>query len=124
MQTWAGQSFGYYSSGQLEGMEQISQSSCSNESNTCSITIPAPGVALVFLTSKAQSKASPTINTFQPQGTQDAKAVKDSNGSRGSGSRIGATSEGSVPNGGWRNGVDWGTSILMSFAGFVLILLI
>jgi hypothetical protein len=91
--TWAGQTFGYYSEGQLTGKETILQAPC--VAGSCSLNVPAPGVALVFLTTEAAAEeASVTSTAFYPVGTNNPQIVLGSNGGRGS--RGGATSKGSA----------------------------
>ncbi|KAJ3829651.1 glycoside hydrolase family 79 protein [Lentinula raphanica] len=118
--TWAGQTFGaqFASDGRLTGTEDIQTVSCSSDS--CSITVTAPGFALVFLTDDALSGSGATgatttfpttaytksINTV----TVDASVLATSNGNRGNG-MMGSTSKGSVNSGkrarvGYGHGVD------------------
>ena len=49
--TWANQTFGQYfeSDGRLTGDYHIETVTCTNN-NTCTVTVPAPGIALVFIT--------------------------------------------------------------------------
>lgn len=91
--TWAGQTFGYYSEGKLTGKETILQAPCTGGS--CSLSVPAPGVALVFMTSEAAiEEADVTSTAFYPVGTNNPLIVLNSNGGRGN--RGGATSKGSA----------------------------
>ncbi|KAE8224259.1 hypothetical protein CF319_g2837 [Tilletia indica] len=103
--TWAGQTFGYYSNGVLTGQETIQQVECDtgngDNNNTCTVTVPSPGAAIVFLTDRAQaaaSVASRSMSAFDPQGTADPAVVIDSNGSRGR--KGGATSRDSAKSAG------------------------
>ncbi|KAK0523830.1 hypothetical protein OC842_006013 [Tilletia horrida] len=102
---WANQTFDYYSNGVLKGNENIETIRCNggggNDTNngdqTCIVTVPAPGAAIVFLTPQAQATAavsSRTSDAFSPQGTADPAVVLDSNGSRGR--KGGATSRDSA----------------------------
>ncbi|KAJ3981054.1 glycoside hydrolase family 79 protein [Lentinula detonsa] len=116
--TWAGQTFGaqFASDGRLTGFEDIQTITCIS---SCSITVPAPGFALVFLTDNALSESGATgatttfpttaytksINTV----TVDASVLATSNGNRGGGN-MGSTSKGSAANGGIKVGVEYGCS--------------
>ncbi|KAL9935098.1 hypothetical protein V8E36_006174 [Tilletia maclaganii] len=98
---WANQTFEYYSNGVLKGQEAVQTVQCDDGGNgggpTCTVTVPAPGAAIVFLTPRAQNTAavsSKTIAAFAPQGTADPAVVLDSNGSRGR--KGGATSRDSA----------------------------
>ncbi|KAJ3782529.1 glycoside hydrolase family 79 protein [Lentinula aff. detonsa] len=117
--TWAGQTFGaqFASDGRLTGFEDIQTITCTS---SCSITVPAPGFALVFLTDNALSESGATgatttfpttaytksINTV----TVDASVLATSNGNRGGGN-MGSTSKGSAANGGIKVGVEFGCSV-------------
>ncbi|PWN47256.1 hypothetical protein IE53DRAFT_371609 [Violaceomyces palustris] len=92
--SWAGQSFGYYSDGILQGEESIEESNdC--QRGSCRVRIKAPGVVLAFLSELADSKASVGgAPKFESNGTSDASVVLSSNGSRGN--KGGATSKGSI----------------------------
>lgn len=91
--TWAGQTFGYYSEGKLTGTENIQQAACNN--GACTISVPAPGVALVFMSSTIQQAEEPSGTVvYQPVGTKNPQIVLSSNGGRGE--RGGATSKGST----------------------------
>ncbi|KAJ7457799.1 glycoside hydrolase family 79 protein [Mycena latifolia] len=61
--TWAGQTFGanFESDGRPMGEEDIKTVNCDTTAQTCTIDVPAPGFALVFLTD-----ASQTENAGQP----------------------------------------------------------
>ena len=110
--TWAGQTLGanFRSDGRLRGEETVVNVPCDTATNTCSIRVPAPGFALVFLSDKAFEDSTPpggtitfattartrTVNTA----TIDPKALETSNGHRGK-DRVNmqSTSKGSSPNG-------------------------
>lgn len=91
-QTWANQTFGYWSNGILQGTEEVRVAPCNNGS--CPISIPAPGAALVFLTPDVTVKANVPAATFPLYGTDNPTIVLNSNGNRGD--RVGATSKGSA----------------------------
>ncbi|MCO5583362.1 hypothetical protein L7F22_037272 [Adiantum nelumboides] len=90
--TWAGQSFGWWSEGILQGKEQVLQAPCNN--GNCTLSVPAPGVALAFINQASQPEATVTSTAFHPIGTQNPQIVLNSNGERGR--RGGATSRGSA----------------------------
>lgn len=90
--TWAGQTFGWWSEGILEGTEQVLQAPCAN--GQCTLSVPAPGVALAFINQASQPEATISSTAFHPVGTQNPQIVLDSNGERGR--RGGATSRGSA----------------------------
>ncbi|KAK0230497.1 glycoside hydrolase family 79 protein [Armillaria fumosa] len=103
---WAGQTFGniFESDGRLMGQEDIKTVNCDQNANTCPITVPAPGFALVFLNDEAFTEtdgASPmtfattavtkTINTA----TVGQAVLSTSNGHSGMKDVLGSTSKGS-----------------------------
>lgn len=90
--TWAGQTFGYYSDGMLTGNETILQAPCN--AGNCSLSVPAPGVALVFLSDTLENEETHTATAFYPVGTNNPQIVLESNGDRGR--RGGATSRNSA----------------------------
>ncbi|KAH7925637.1 glycoside hydrolase family 79 protein [Leucogyrophana mollusca] len=66
--SWAGQTFGanFGSDGRLQGDLSVDTISCDQSTSTCSVTVPAPGVALVFLTSAAFSESNPSSTETFP----------------------------------------------------------
>ncbi|CAK5270156.1 unnamed protein product [Mycena citricolor] len=56
--TWAGQTFGgiFASDGRPVGTEDIQTVNCDTNAQTCSVKVPAPGFALVFLSDSAQTQ--------------------------------------------------------------------
>lgn len=90
--TWAGQTFGWWSEGILKGEERILQAACQN--GNCTLSVPAPGVALAFINDGSRPEATVTSSAFHPIGTQNPQVVLGSNGERGR--RGGATSRGSA----------------------------
>ncbi|EMD34946.1 glycoside hydrolase family 79 protein [Gelatoporia subvermispora B] len=65
--TWAGQTLGnrFAADGRLSGDEEIQTITCDQTQNTCQVTVPAPGVAVVFLTDEAFAESEPsTTQTF------------------------------------------------------------
>lgn len=110
--TWAGQTLGmnFKSDGRLRGKESIVNVPCDAGTNTCTITVPAPGFALVFLNDKAFEESTPPGNTVTfattartktvNTATIDPKALETSNGHRGKDRvKMQSTSKGSSPNG-------------------------
>ena len=110
--TWAGQTLGanFKSDGRLQGEEHIVNVPCDTGTNTCTVTVPAPGFALVFLNDKAYEDSTPSGNTLTfattartrtiNTATIDPKALATSNGHSGK-DRVDmtSTSKGSSPNG-------------------------
>jgi hypothetical protein len=106
----------FQSDGRLMGQESIQTVACDQTANTCSIKVPAPGFALVFLTDAALSNSSPgnpvtfpttaytkTVNTLKV----DPSVLATSNGhSAKSRPELGSTSKGSS-NGAGGVRVDW-----------------
>ncbi|KDR78254.1 hypothetical protein GALMADRAFT_266767 [Galerina marginata CBS 339.88] len=113
--TWAGQTFGanFESDGRFTGTESVQSVSCSGSpTTTCTIRVPAPGAALVFLSpssgTQADTAGAPSktfATTFRTRthntATVDPAVLATSNGHSGMDAVRGSTSEGSVPS---RNG--------------------
>ena len=110
--TWAGQTLGtnFKSDGRLRGEETVLNVPCDTTTNTCTVTVPAPGFALVFLNDKAFEDSTPSGNTITfattartktvNTATIDPKALETSNGHRGKDRvKMQSTSKGSSPNG-------------------------
>lgn len=110
--TWAGQSLGanFQSDGRLQGELNVVNVPCDTTTNTCTVTVPAPGFALVFLNDQAYTDSTPsgetitfattaitkTLNTA----TIDPKVLETSNGHSGKDRvNLGSTSQGSSPSG-------------------------
>ncbi|PPQ83810.1 hypothetical protein CVT25_001025 [Psilocybe cyanescens] len=102
--TWAGQTFGvnFASDGRLMGAENIQSATCPG--GTCTIKVPAPGVALVFMSPGAMTDGkgakSETFSTTYLTRTRntvsvDPSVLATSNGHTGMDKIIGSTSEGS-----------------------------
>jgi hypothetical protein len=62
--TWGGQTFGgpFASDGRLQGQEFVYELACDTANNVCPVTVPAPGVALVFLSDQAKKESTPTAS--------------------------------------------------------------
>ncbi|KAI0643303.1 hypothetical protein C8Q79DRAFT_915544 [Trametes meyenii] len=106
--TWAGQTLGgrFQVDGRLKGTESVQTVQCDQSANSCQIRVPAPGVALVFVSDSAQAQAdaqegastyattvvTKTANTV----TVDPAVVATSNGNSGKnrGGKLGGTSQG------------------------------
>jgi hypothetical protein len=104
--TWAGQTFGndFEADGRLSGTLNVTTISCDTSANTCSVPVPAPGFALVFLTSGALSAVSPASTVTYATSTQtrtvntiyiDPAVLATSYGHSGMEEVRGATSPGS-----------------------------
>ncbi|KIY48442.1 hypothetical protein FISHEDRAFT_73638 [Fistulina hepatica ATCC 64428] len=115
--TWAGQTFGgnFGSDGRLQGNEDVRTVNCGD--GACSISVPAPAVAVVFLTQDAQSEAdeapartfSTTAHTkMHNTATVDMAVLATSNGHTGMENAHGSTSRGS--SNGARRAVSTGAS--------------
>ena len=59
--TWANQTLGRWqqSDGRLQGSESILTVNCDQGSNTCTVKVPAPGFALVFMSDDALQQSAP-----------------------------------------------------------------
>ncbi|KAH9177916.1 hypothetical protein EDB89DRAFT_1292020 [Lactarius sanguifluus] len=104
--TWAGQTFGnnFGSDGRLVGDLNVTTVQCDTAANTCSVPVPAPGFALVFLTSDSLSAVSPASTITYPTTAQtrtlntvfiDPSMLATSYGHSGMEDVRGATSPGS-----------------------------
>ncbi|KAJ7671748.1 hypothetical protein B0H17DRAFT_989262 [Mycena rosella] len=102
--TWAGQTFGdnFASDGRPMGDEDIQTVTCDTTAQTCTIDVPAPGFALVFLTDAAltENAGAPSITfatTAQTKtrntATVDAAVLATSNGYRMSEHELAGTSK-------------------------------
>ena len=109
--TWAGQSLGgnFKSDGRFQGEENVVTVPCNAANNTCTVRVPAPGFALVFLSDKAYTDSVPSgdVETFATTAytrtintaTIDPKVLATSNGHSGKDRvKMGSTSKGSSPN--------------------------
>ncbi|KAJ7123527.1 hypothetical protein C8R44DRAFT_783972 [Mycena epipterygia] len=107
--TWAGQTFGgnFESDGRLQGTEDIQTVQCDTTAQTCSVKVPAPGFALVFLQDEAQGAPSQTFSTTALTKTANtatiaASVLATSNGHGGAddplkvNNQLGSTSKGST----------------------------
>ncbi|KAG8944488.1 hypothetical protein FRC00_010559, partial [Tulasnella sp. 408] len=94
--TWAGQTFGsqFMSDGRLQGDLEIIEIQCNTADGTCSVPVPGPSVALVFLTDSAVEYSgaditqaetfATTVTTGNSLPTMDQAALMSSNGRNGS----------------------------------------
>ncbi|KAH9942088.1 glycoside hydrolase family 79 protein [Amylocystis lapponica] len=105
--TWAGQTFGtrFTNDGTLSGTEQITTVACDQTAQTCQVSVPAPGLALVFLSSGAMDSAGTATQTFPTttatnaaaSATVNASALATSNGESGADrGALSSTSKGSA----------------------------
>ncbi|KAG6848314.1 hypothetical protein H0H93_001259, partial [Arthromyces matolae] len=103
--TWAGQTFGdnFASDGRPQGDLNITTIQCDSATNLCSIPVPAPGFALVYLTDGAldepgaaatQTFATSVQTKYRNTATIDQAVLATSNG--GYGKALGSTSPGSA----------------------------
>ncbi|KAJ4489869.1 glycoside hydrolase family 79 protein [Lentinula aciculospora] len=103
--SWAGQTFGgnFESDGRLQGTETIETIPCDQSAQVCSVSVPAPGAALVFLTDEltetegapSTTFATTTVTKTGNTATIDASVLATSNGRNGS-SPLGSSSKGSA----------------------------
>ncbi|KAH9850236.1 hypothetical protein C2E23DRAFT_896579 [Lenzites betulinus] len=119
--TWAGQTLGgrFQADGRLIGTESIQTVPCHTSANICQITVPAPGVALVFVSAPAQQAAADaggastyptTVQTKHANTvTVDPAVVATSNGNSGKDrdAHPGGTSQGGA-NGARGLRLEWG----------------
>jgi len=109
--TWAGQTYGsiFESDGRLTGSEDVKTVQCDTTAQTCSVTVPAPGFALVFLKSQDDTAGAPSktfattaLTKTANTATIAATVLATSNGHGGPGdplnenSELGSTSKGST----------------------------
>ncbi|KAI0370682.1 hypothetical protein BV20DRAFT_1071415 [Pilatotrama ljubarskyi] len=106
--TWAGQTLGgrFQVDGRWKGTETVQTIPCDQSTNSCQVKVPAPGVALVFVSDSAQKQAAapesastyPTTVVTKTANTVtiDPSVVATSNGRGGKsrGSNLGGTSQG------------------------------
>ncbi|TBU40507.1 hypothetical protein BD309DRAFT_870161 [Dichomitus squalens] len=102
---WANQTFGprFQVDGRLIGQEIIKEIPCDQTANTCTIPVPAPGAALVFLSSDAQNNADSVVTqTYSTTSVTNRlatatlfpSAIAQSNGHRGADFPLSGTSQG------------------------------
>ncbi|KAF7316422.1 Glyco-hydro-79C domain-containing protein [Mycena indigotica] len=101
---WAGQTFGkiFESDGRPMGTEEIKTVNCDAAAQTCTVEVPAPGFALVFLSDSAltETAGAPSV-TFtttaltktRNTATIDASVLATSNGNRMADHGLGGTSK-------------------------------
>ncbi|KAH9929433.1 glycoside hydrolase family 79 protein [Fomitopsis serialis] len=127
--TWAGQTLGsrFEVDGRLKGGENVQTVQCDTSSDTCQVNVPAPGLALVFLSDTAYEEVEPSsVVTFATTSVTNPLVTVTVNPSvlstsNGNGSIVlGATDHSSraVP----RGSVGVGLSVLLAAAtSFVLL---
>ncbi|KAK7024767.1 hypothetical protein R3P38DRAFT_2530271 [Favolaschia claudopus] len=102
--TWAGQTFGgiFESDGRPMGEEDIKTVECDTNAQTCTVDVPAPGMALVFLNDDAftEGKGAPamtfptTVHTkTHNTATVDPAVLSTSNGNRFNAHELAGTSK-------------------------------
>ncbi|GLB44465.1 putative glycosyl hydrolase family 79 C-terminal beta domain [Lyophyllum shimeji] len=129
--TWAGQTFGgiFQSDGRPMGTENVTTVPCDSTTNLCTVRVPAPSYALVFLSDDAlaqsDGKAAPST-TFSTSmftntrntATVDPSVLATSNGGFDK-SRMGSTSPGSSSSGAGRTRAVLGQGVVSVFAAVV-----
>ncbi|KAH7877170.1 uncharacterized protein C8R40DRAFT_1040847, partial [Lentinula edodes] len=86
-----------------EGTESIQTISCDQSTQVCSVSVPAPGAALVFLTNELSEMEGAPLTMFATTtatnagntATVDASVLATSNGNNGK-SPLGSSSKGST----------------------------
>ncbi|KAJ7464342.1 hypothetical protein FB451DRAFT_1138730 [Mycena latifolia] len=133
--TWAGQTFGgfFESDGRLMGEEDIKTVPCDTSAQTCSVKVPAPGFALIFLTDTVYSEAdaaSPlTFATTARTHTRNTATVNPSvlatsNGHNASLDGAGSTSSGGDKSAGRRVHASVMLSVVLAGLGMGAALLV
>ncbi|RPD77295.1 hypothetical protein L226DRAFT_533296 [Lentinus tigrinus ALCF2SS1-7] len=128
--TWSGQTYGgrFQCDGRLSGTESIQTIQCDTTANTCQIPVPAPGVALVFISSDAQGVTEPsTTQTYSTTAvtkvkntvTIDPSVLATSNGDSAKDRAEGSTSQGSSSDALRTAGVAPGLTLLAMFVAGV-----
>lgn len=116
--------------GRLSGTLNVTTISCDTSANTCSIPVPAPGFALVFLTSAALSDVSPASTVTYPTSTQtrtvntiyiDPSVLATSYGHSGMEDVRGATSPGSSDASSWRGAMPGALVLFAAALGAVAV---
>ncbi|KAH7882118.1 glycoside hydrolase family 79 protein [Phlebopus sp. FC_14] len=108
--TWAGQTFGdaFSSDGRPVGVIDVKTIDCNQTNNVCNVQVPAPGVALVFLTDQAlaESDQGPTMTfpttaytKLENTATINPSVLATSNGNRGLSDSLAGTSKGTQHSG-------------------------
>jgi len=138
--TWAGQTFGdnFQSDGRPVGTENITTLACnpatSSTSTTCTVRVPAPGAAIVFLTSLDETAgaasttfATTTYTKTRNTVTVDPGVLATSNGhSAQQDSELGSTSAGAIKNGAERRGLMVSAGVVgavAAVAGWVVLMM-
>ncbi|THH18225.1 hypothetical protein EW146_g2708 [Bondarzewia mesenterica] len=126
--TWAGQTFGnnFQADGRLQGNLDVKTVQCDTTTGTCSVQVPAPGFALVFLNEDSFSEVSPSSTVTYPTTIQtkavntiqvDPSVLATSNGHSGMADHLGTTSAGSSGALGVTQAVPGALTLFMLAAG-------
>ncbi|KAJ6590236.1 hypothetical protein B0H10DRAFT_1961170 [Mycena sp. CBHHK59/15] len=102
--TWAGQTFGgnFASDGRPMGDEDVKTVQCDTGAQTCTVVVPAPGFALVFLSDSALTESAGAATATFPTtahtkthntATVDPSVLSTSNGNRASEHELAGTSK-------------------------------
>ncbi|KAI0791078.1 glycoside hydrolase family 79 protein [Abortiporus biennis] len=132
--TWAEQTLGnmFQADGRLQGTEGIQTVTCDQSANTCSVNVPAPGAALIFLNNDVLQESSPaptatfstsTLTQVRNTATVDPSILATSNGESGADRHNpGSTSKGRIRSGDVPSFIAPALSVLLgvSSGAFVL----
>lgn len=129
--TWAGQTFGaqFEADGRLSGTESVQTIQCDAAGNTCQVQVPAPGFALVFLSSNAFSESNPsTTQTFSTTSvtkkgstaTINPSVLATSNGHSGSSWHLSSTSKENVSGASRAITMPGGIALLAMISGAIV----
>ncbi|KIJ42025.1 glycoside hydrolase family 79 protein [Sphaerobolus stellatus SS14] len=131
---YANQTFGpmLESNGIVQGIQDTKTIDCGSSNNLCSVTIPAPGAAVVFFTKEALQKSTEgaTETTFETTVTSiflhntatiDGEVLATSNGRGGKSQQVGSTSEKSSDAIGMKGAISSGVALLCIFLGATIL---
>ncbi|GJJ14346.1 hypothetical protein Clacol_008610 [Clathrus columnatus] len=129
---YAGQTFGgaLESDGTLQGTRDTATINCDTEQNLCHVPIPAPGLAVLFLTPEAQNMSisndpeitfttTATTVALRITATINPSVLATSNGYGGSNRQVGSTSFGSLTNSGQRLSVSLFSVVITMVVGAI-----
>jgi hypothetical protein len=128
--TWAGQTMGasYASDGQLHGQVVTQTITCQN--SLCIVPVPAPAIAVVYLTDKALALSSPqpaSKSAFETtivgwgSATVDPKVLETSNGQNGPAGELGRNNK-AISGMGRRAGPLGGLSLMLGLLGVLAVI--
>jgi hypothetical protein len=113
----------------MNGTLDVTTIQCDQNANTCTIPVPAPAFALVFLTADSLQAVSPTSTiTFATTATGsngiyiDPNMLATSNGHAGMENVLGATSPGSISAASTlHTTISWSLALFVSALGAVFV---